>query len=696
MMQFKGFKPEAMKKIQGSLGFQGYAEDFDKYLEDNPDKKAAMDTYEKKAIEMMNGGVVLGYANGGSTTAKITDNQGAAARTDATGATFSTTTDADGQDTTTASQTIGQEMVNQAYNPMLPQGGQVDAYGTVAGTDTIVGDRDALDEINVTADQRTKANVAKDIGPKGPRLTKMEYINQLMKDTGMTISQARVAADKGKDSWANYIAQYEATPDPTTTDTYTATQAADKAKEATDEVQGRTGTVKSFGPAIDETTLVDNVDAAQGTAIRVDAPMQREIQDGEIIEGVADAQKAAKFTEQVQAAEATPSKKATVAGQLEGLMSQFDDGARPPWAAGAIRAAEQQMLARGMGASSMAGQAIIQAAMESALPIAQMDAQTQAGFEQANLSNRQQRAMLAAEQRAKFMGMEFDQDFQARVQNSARIGDIANMNFTADQTIALENSRAANTMELSNLSNRQAKVMAQASALSSLELANLSNSQQVAVQNAQNFLAMDMQNLSNQQAADVFRAQQRQQALFSDAAADNAAKQFNSTSTNQTNQFVSSLQSNTDQFNATQKNAMDAQNQQDENAMKKFREELNNQRDQFTAANQLVVDQNNAVWRREIATADTAAINRANELNAAATLDMSKTAFNNLWNYYGDTMEWAWTSAENQQERWNQLAKQQLENDGAIDVAKLKISSDSSVAFGGLIGKFLTAGMFGL
>ena len=93
MMQFKGFKPEAMKKIQGSLGFQGYAEDFDKYLEDNPDKKAAMDTYEKKAIEMMNGGVVLGYANGGSTTAKLTDNQGAAARTYATGATFSTDTE---------------------------------------------------------------------------------------------------------------------------------------------------------------------------------------------------------------------------------------------------------------------------------------------------------------------------------------------------------------------------------------------------------------------------------------------------------------------------------------------------------------------------------------------------------------------------------------------------------------------------
>ena len=55
--------------------------------------------------------------------------------------------------------------------------------------------------------------------------------------------------------------------------------------------------------------------------------------------------------------------------------------------------------------------------------------------------------MLAAQQRATFMGQEFDQAFQARVQNAARIGDIANMNFNAEQQIALENARAANTME---------------------------------------------------------------------------------------------------------------------------------------------------------------------------------------------------------------------------------------------------------
>ena len=76
----------------------------------------------QKAVEMMNGGIVLGYANGGSTTAKMTNNQGAAARTDATGATYTYGQDAEGEDSYTAAQTIGQEMVNQAYNPVPPQG----------------------------------------------------------------------------------------------------------------------------------------------------------------------------------------------------------------------------------------------------------------------------------------------------------------------------------------------------------------------------------------------------------------------------------------------------------------------------------------------------------------------------------------------------------------------------------------------
>jgi hypothetical protein len=69
----------------------------------------------------------------------------------------------------------------------------------------------------------------------------------------------------------------------------------------------------------------------------------------------------------------------------------------------------------------LAGQAIVQATIEAALPIAQADAATVAQFEAQNLSNRQQRAMLAAQQRAQFIGQEFDQEFQARVQNAVAL-----------------------------------------------------------------------------------------------------------------------------------------------------------------------------------------------------------------------------------------------------------------------------------
>ena len=82
------------------------------------------------------------------------------------------------------------------------------------------------------------------------------------------------------------------------------------------------------------------------------------------------------------------------------------------------------------------------AALESSLPIATADAQTYATFEMTNLNNKQQRAMLSAQQRATFMGQEFDQAFQSRVLNSNKISEVANMQFTADQQIALENSQS--------------------------------------------------------------------------------------------------------------------------------------------------------------------------------------------------------------------------------------------------------------
>ena len=102
--------------------------------------------------------------------------------------------------------------------------------------------------------------------------------------------------------------------------------------------------------------------------------------------------------EKLKAAQGLPSELATVRGQMSLLMQDFDEGT-PPWASGAMRTAMQTMAARGLGSSSMAGQAIVQAAMESALPIAGADARTQAEFEMKNLDNRQQTAIFKTQQR---------------------------------------------------------------------------------------------------------------------------------------------------------------------------------------------------------------------------------------------------------------------------------------------------------
>ena len=471
----------------------------------------------------------------------------------------------------------------------------------------------------------------------------------------------------------------------------TATTAADKVKAATDAMTAATGAVSDDAQvtaATEDKSAVSDLTAAAGVANVMTNPVTRKIEDGEIVSGAANAATASAYTEQVEAATATPSKKATVKGQLDTLMDDFDGGETPVWAAGAMRAATAAMAARGLGASSMAGQALVQAAMESALPIAQADAATTAQFEAQNLSNRQQRAMLAAQQRATFIGQEFDQEFQARVANSARIGDIANMNFTAEQQIALENGRAANTMNMANLSNSQAMVMAEAAALSQLDISNLNNRQQAAVQNAQNFMQMDMQNLSNEQQTGLFKQQQITQALFTDQAAENAASQLNATSENQTQQFFASLANQTQQFNASQTNAMSQFDVDNRSTLKRFNAELENQRDQFNATNGLAIAQSNAQWRQNATTLNTAAANEANMEYAKTVNGLTGTALDQLWQRERDLMSFAFTGSESAADRAVKIAVAKLTGDQKADLAdQMGKGSFFSTILTGILGK---------
>ena len=638
MAVFRAFKPEAMNKIAKSMGYTGNMAQFQDFIEQDPARQARMQQFTNAAVQMAKGGVVK-MREGGILPEVTANTPGAVTSI------FENRTPAPQKQP----ETVQEATVQRMYQPGLPQGGVVQ----VAPTTSEAGQYIQPSVGTVTGSISAPTAIAGTT-------------------TSLPIAETQAA-------------QMQAS---------TAAPAVDAAVQATQAAQGTVDPRAQVTAAQQTASSVGNLQAAQGNATLIDNPVQRNIQQGELISGAAaDAQTAAQFTEQVQAAEATPSAQATIQGQLASLTANFDASNPPAWAAGALRAANAEMVARGLGSSSIAGQAIVQATMEAALPIAQADASVTAQFEAQNLSNRQQRVMLAAQQRATFIGQEFDQAFQARVQNSARIADIANQNFTAEQQVQLENSRAANTMDLNNLSNRQALVIAEASALANMDLSNLNNRQQAAVQNAQSFLNMDMTNLSNQQQTEIFKAQQRIQSLFTDQAAENAAKQFNATSQNQVDQFFANLSSQTSQFNASQMNAQAQFNAGQANTVERFNAEMNNQRDQFNAQNQLAIAQANAVWRREIATADTAAVNAANQLNAQAILGISETAYDNLWQYYADTMEWAWTSADNEADRHANLAIAKINADASADLQKLKNDYQSSSSVGGFMTDLFKTGV---
>jgi len=463
--------------------------------------------------------------------------------------------------------------------------------------------------------------------------------------------------------------------------TYDANQAYTDVQQATSGMTPATmtgGPTQTIDAATATGTSVSGLDAATGTAQTVaeaqgDAGLPtRTLQtgpDGELIQGtgVDQARVGQAFgTGEVQAA--------SIQGELANLMSQFEGGDTPAWAAGSMRAASQMLAARGLGASSMAGQAVIQAAMEAALPIAQIDT-----------ANKQQVALFKAEQRAKFLQMDFDQAFQAKVQNAARVSEIANLNFTAEQQIALENSKAANTMELQNLSNEQALVMAEAAALSQLDTQNLNNRQQAAVQNAQNFLQVDMANLANEQQTALFKQQSLVNSILSDQAAANAAAQFNATSENQTNQFFSNLAASVNQFNAAQMNAMKQFNADEVNSLLEFNASMQNQREMFNAQNYLVVAQANAQWRQNLATINTAAANESNMVYTQAVNGLTMTSLDEIWQRERDILSMAFQISENNANRANEIVLQKLAADASTDAAKLQADIEASAGAGDFV-----------
>jgi len=547
-----------------------------------------------------------------------------------------------GASPTTAPKPAGQVMGKISAAPSVSKASDLTPAEQAASTATAMAARERIAKAKADAEYATRAEADR---AQRARVSKAadDMQEAVLTDPASLVERAKVANIDPNAAGTNIAAgtgQVGAAPQVSTPKTMaassvTASKSGDKVQGAIEDVSTIQGRIKENAIARAQTTDPNELaqlelEAAQLTgAQRVSPAAARAIETGELISGSAVDMAEVNSALQVEAAQADPSVSATVRGQMGQLMAEFDGTQPPAWAAGALRNATAQMAARGLGASSMAGQALVQAAMESALPIAMQDASTFAKFESQNLSNRQQTAMFGAEQRANFLGMKFTQEFQTRVANASKISDIANMNFTAETQIALENAQMAQTVDLANLSAKNAKMMSDAAAMSQMDMANLNNRQQSAVINAQSFLAMDMKNMDLRQQTELFKSQAQIDSIFSDQAADNAAKQFNAASENQTNQFFANMQLDAEKFNAGVK--VD--------------------RDQFNSRNALVVAQANAKWRQDTNTYNTSAQNEANRQTAAATNGLTASMVDSVMQRERDIMDMAFRQAESAQDR---------------------------------------------
>ena len=368
---------------------------------------------------------------------------------------------------------------------------------------------------------------------------------------------------------------------------------------------------------------------------------------------------------------------ALVSTQLDTLLSGMENGEIPMWAKPAVAAVNQVLSQRGLSASTVGRDSLFNAIIQSAMPLAQSNAQA---IKESVLQQR------GVEAQAEIQNAQMAQ--QTALNSADKVFNLNMAQFSADQNQKISNSKFLQTVTMTEASNSQQAVMQEAVSMAQLDLANLDANTKLAAQTAQTFLQMDMANLSNEQQGKVIISQQEQQRMLSNQAAENAAKQFNAASQNQRDQFMANLSTQVnlsnaarndamEQFNAQQANTAAAQNANRAADVSKLNAQLETQINQYNAQqefaknqwnvqNAQAIEQANTQWRRQSNTINSAAQNAVNQQNAQNAFSLSSQATSFLWQELRDQADFDFKATENELQRKASLTIAALGNDGLI------------------------------
>ena len=192
---------------------------------------------------------------------------------------------------------------------------------------------------------------------------------------------------------------------------------------------------------------------------------------------------------------------ALVSTQMEGLLAGMEDGETPAWARPAVAAMEARMAQRGLATSTVGRDALFNAIIQSALPIAQSNAQALQQRAQQNLSNEQQANLSTAQN-----------TMQVRMQNLSNRQTAASQTAEMAQQIKVQQGSFDQQAVMTSAQQRQETGMANAQMAQQRAQQTSAQSQQAAIAELSTNAQMDLANLQALNAAGTQNLNAEQQA----------------------------------------------------------------------------------------------------------------------------------------------------------------------------------------
>ena len=260
---------------------------------------------------------------------------------------------------------------------------------------------------------------------------------------------------------------------------------------------------------------------------------------------------------QVTAAVAALPQEALVSVQMENLLAGMEDGKTPAWARPAVAAIEQQMAQRGLSASTVGRDALFNAIIQSALPMAQSNAQALQQRAQQNLSNQQQ-ANLASAQNT----------MTVRMQNLANRQTAASQTASMAQEIKVQQGSFSQQATITTAQQKQQAEMATFQAAQQKAQQESAQRQQAAIAELSTNAQMDLANLQalNAAGAENMSAEQQGRLTKYNAQIAKVMRQADLKQDMEKANLNSSLQmrlANLSEMNAAAKDTMTAENQEE-------------------------------------------------------------------------------------------------------------------------------------